>query len=93
MNASDAVYRGVPKILYLWNVKRNVLSRVQDDLGTIRLSLSGPNGKMKQNSVETDVFMAKYYKALVSESESEFKEHFTSLRELSSITADYLDRT
>ncbi|ETO59224.1 hypothetical protein F444_22405 [Phytophthora nicotianae P1976] len=90
MNASDAVYLGVPKILCRWHVNRNVLSRVQDDLGTIRLSQPGSNGEMKQNSVETDVFMAKYYEALTSESESEFEEHCTSLQELSSITADYM---
>eukprot|EP00644_Phytophthora_capsici_P006364 jgi/Phyca11/130456/e_gw1.94.83.1 len=37
--------------------------------------------------------MAKYYEALTSESEFEFEKHCTSLRELSSVTADYLDRT
>lgn len=72
MNASDAEYPEIPKILCRVHVDRNVLARVQDDLGTICLSRPGPSGEMKHNSVEMDVFTAKYIEATLSESVSEF---------------------
>jgi hypothetical protein len=90
MNAVARVFAGVPSMICRWHMNRNVLTKTHQILGQTRVADPRPWEDKFENSPATSSFMAVYYEAIQSVSETEFNVNCSRLQSLNATLAVYL---
>lgn len=87
MNALDQVFPSVPSMVCRWHTNRNVLAKTREVLGQNLVANPAPGQDKHENTWQTEVFMANFYKAVDADMEVQFNSQCALLHTLCLVLA------
>ncbi|KAG2904872.1 hypothetical protein PC116_g9631 [Phytophthora cactorum] len=91
LNSLDCVFPDVLSMICRWHMNKNAESMARKHLGQVDVENPAPGQPKKENSWQTNLFMATFYKAVDAISEEEFEEKRKLLAWKSKMISAYLD--